>query len=281
MAKNEKWPRIRVDSIEDEAWNLLHESIVYYCNPVVTIAANDWSSTSILNCDHMWEKTMDCPSPGQGLMPTSFKALFYLVLLCACEMQAPEDGSANLIQALTNRMVALSFHIREYYWIDIRNSMKFMVTSQRNIHMMQLISLTSTLIKSLHGGWNGCLIKEAILSKTFNQLMWISDYFLLEASGLLAHCHAKGSKWDTSLLCARRSSGKRPYIECVLLDESPLKIGLSSSTLWLEMVCEVYGGRVDLAKVYHKAIIAFVRKHFKGSSAIVSMKLCNDFMSLE
>ncbi|GMH30996.1 hypothetical protein Nepgr_032839 [Nepenthes gracilis] len=41
VAKNEKWPRIKADSIEDEAWNLLHESIVYYWNPVGTIAAND------------------------------------------------------------------------------------------------------------------------------------------------------------------------------------------------------------------------------------------------
>ncbi|GMG98467.1 hypothetical protein Nepgr_000307 [Nepenthes gracilis] len=259
VAKNEKLSRIRADSIEDEAWNLLHESIVYYCgNPVGTIAANDWSSTSILNYDQVfirdfipsglafllrgeydivrnfilhtlqlqsWEKTMDCHSPGQGLMPASFKvrtvpldgddsateeildpdfgeaaigrvapvdsglwwiillraygkcsgdlsvqervdvqtgikmilklcladgfdmfptllvtdgscmidrrmgihghpleiqALFYSALLCAREMLAPEDGSAELIQALNNRMVALSFHIREYYWIDMK-----------------------------------------------------------------------------------------------------------------------------------------------------------------
>ncbi|KAF2292651.1 hypothetical protein GH714_026349 [Hevea brasiliensis] len=126
-----------------------------------------------------WEKTMDCHSPGQGLMPASFKvryssfrcsgeidvqtgikmilrlcladgfdmfptllvtdgscmidrrmgihghpleiqALFYSALLCAGEMLAPEDGSADLIRALNNRLVALSFHIREYYWIDLR-----------------------------------------------------------------------------------------------------------------------------------------------------------------
>ncbi|GMH19758.1 hypothetical protein Nepgr_021599 [Nepenthes gracilis] len=120
VTKNEKWPRIRADSIEDETWNLLHESIMYYCNLLEQLLANDWSSTSILNGDQRWEKTMDCPSPGQGLMPTSFKALFYSALLCASEMLAPEDGSADLIQALTNRMGALLFHIREYYWIDMK-----------------------------------------------------------------------------------------------------------------------------------------------------------------
>ncbi|GMH18642.1 hypothetical protein Nepgr_020483 [Nepenthes gracilis] len=67
MAKEEKLPKIRVDSIEDEVWNLLHESLVYYCgNPVGTIAINDQSSISILNYDWNWEKTMDCHNPGQG-----------------------------------------------------------------------------------------------------------------------------------------------------------------------------------------------------------------------
>ncbi|KAF7811552.1 neutral/alkaline invertase 3, chloroplastic-like [Senna tora] len=47
-------------------------------------------------------------------------ALFYSALLCAREMLAPEDGSADLIRALNNRLVALSFHIREYYWIDMK-----------------------------------------------------------------------------------------------------------------------------------------------------------------
>lgn len=245
--------------IEEEAWSLLCESLVYYCgNPVGTIAANDPLDSSVLNYDQVfirdfipsgiafllkgehdivknfilhtlqlqsWEKTMDCHSPGQGLMPASFKvrtipldgddstteevldpdfgecaigrvapvdsglwwiillraygkcsgdislqervdvqtgikmilklcladgfdmfptllvtdgscmidrrmgihghpleiqALFYSALLCAREMLAPEDGSRDLIQALNNRLIALSFHIRTYYWIDMK-----------------------------------------------------------------------------------------------------------------------------------------------------------------
>ncbi|XP_044462060.1 neutral/alkaline invertase 3, chloroplastic-like [Mangifera indica] len=248
-----------VDPIEDEAWDLLRDSMVYYCgSPIGTIAANDPTSSNVLNYDQVfirdfipsgiafllkgeydivrnfilhtlqlqsWEKTMDCHSPGQGLMPASFKvrtvpldgddsateevldpdfgeaaigrvapvdsglwwiillraygkcsgdlsvqeridvqtgikmilrlcladgfdmfptllvtdgscmidrrlgihghpleiqALFYSALLCAREMLAPEDGSADLIRALNNRLVALSFHIREYYWVDMR-----------------------------------------------------------------------------------------------------------------------------------------------------------------
>ncbi|XP_057534134.1 neutral/alkaline invertase 3, chloroplastic-like [Amaranthus tricolor] len=258
-AKSEKALRIKADSIEDEAWELLNELIVYYCaNPIGTIAANDPTSASILNYDQVfirdfipsaiafllkgeydivrnfilhtlqlqsWEKTMDCHSPGQGLMPASFKvrtipldgddsatedvldpdfgeaaigrvapvdsglwwiillraygkcsgdlsvqervdvqtgmkmilklcladgfdmfptllvtdgscmidrrmgihghpleiqALFYSALLCAREMVTPEDGSTDLIRALNSRLLALSFHIREYYWIEMK-----------------------------------------------------------------------------------------------------------------------------------------------------------------
>ncbi|KAJ4978976.1 hypothetical protein NE237_009756 [Protea cynaroides] len=251
--------KVHVNSMEDEAWNLLRESIVYYCNsPVGTIAALDPSDSNVLNYDQVfirdfissgiafllkgeydivrnfilhtlqlqsWEKTMDCHSPGQGLMPASFKvrtvplegddsatedildpdfgeaaigrvapvdsglwwiillraygkcsgdltlqervdvqtgikmilklcladgfdmfptllvtdgscmidrrmgihghpletqAVFYSALLCAREMLAQEDGSADLVRAMNNRLVALSFHIREYYWVDMR-----------------------------------------------------------------------------------------------------------------------------------------------------------------
>ncbi|CAL2239877.1 unnamed protein product [Prunus armeniaca] len=251
--------KISVDSLEDEAWDLLRESMVYYCgSPVGTIAAKDPTSSNVLNYDQVfirdfipsgiafllkgeydivrnfilhtlqlqsWEKTMDCHSPGQGLMPASFKvrtvpldgdesateevldpdfgeaaigrvapvdsglwwiillraygkcsgdlsvqervdvqtgikmilrlcladgfdmfptllvtdgscmidrrmgihghpleiqSLFYSALLCAREMLAPEDGSVDLIRALNNRLVALSFHIREYYWVDLK-----------------------------------------------------------------------------------------------------------------------------------------------------------------
>lgn len=35
-------------------------------------------------------------------------------------MLAREDSSADLLRAINNRLVALSFHIREYYWTDLR-----------------------------------------------------------------------------------------------------------------------------------------------------------------
>lgn len=46
------------------------------------------------------------------------------------------------------------------------------------------------------------------------------------------------------------------------------------------MLCEDYGGRVDLAKAYYKALTSSVKNHFKGNGVIASMEHCNDFMFL-
>ncbi|PPD70689.1 hypothetical protein GOBAR_DD32434 [Gossypium barbadense] len=48
----------------------------------------------------------------------------------------------------------------------------------------------------------------------------------------------------------------------------------------LEMLCENYGGRVDLAKAYYRALTDSIRKHFNGNGVIASMEHCNDFMFL-
>ncbi|XP_073060315.1 galactinol--sucrose galactosyltransferase-like [Primulina eburnea] len=46
----------------------------------------------------------------------------------------------------------------------------------------------------------------------------------------------------------------------------------------LEMLCEDYGGRVELAKAYYGALSSSIRNHFKGNGVIASMEHCNDFM---
>nr|CAB3446752.1 unnamed protein product [Digitaria exilis] len=95
--------RRKTSSVDDEAWELLQESMVYYCgSPVGTIAANDPNDSDPMNYDQVFIRdfipsgiafllkgeyeivrnfilhtlqlqTMDCHSPGQGLMPASFK----------------------------------------------------------------------------------------------------------------------------------------------------------------------------------------------------------------
>ncbi|KAJ4955878.1 hypothetical protein NE237_012661 [Protea cynaroides] len=52
--------------------------------------------------------------------PLEIQALFYSALRCSREMLTISDGSKNLVRAINNRLSALSFHIREYYWVDMK-----------------------------------------------------------------------------------------------------------------------------------------------------------------
>ncbi|KAJ6799736.1 neutral/alkaline invertase 1, mitochondrial-like [Iris pallida] len=52
--------------------------------------------------------------------PLEIQALFYSALRCAREMITINDVSKNLVSAINNRLSALSFHIREYYWVDMK-----------------------------------------------------------------------------------------------------------------------------------------------------------------
>lgn len=48
----------------------------------------------------------------------------------------------------------------------------------------------------------------------------------------------------------------------------------------LEMLSEEFGGRIELAKAYYKALTASINKHLQGNGVIASMEHCNDFMYL-
>ena len=52
--------------------------------------------------------------------PLEIQALFYSALRAAREMVVITDKTNNLIGEINNRLSALSFHIREYYWLDMR-----------------------------------------------------------------------------------------------------------------------------------------------------------------
>ena len=48
------------------------------------------------------------------------QSLFYSALRSAREILIPEDGVTDLLRAVNARLSALSYHIREHYWIDMR-----------------------------------------------------------------------------------------------------------------------------------------------------------------
>jgi hypothetical protein len=55
VSSNGNAQSVGTKSIEDEAWDLLRQSVVFYCgSPIGTIAANDPNSTSVLNYDQVF-----------------------------------------------------------------------------------------------------------------------------------------------------------------------------------------------------------------------------------
>ncbi|KAG4111657.1 hypothetical protein ERO13_D13G116100v2 [Gossypium hirsutum] len=54
--------------------------------------------------------------------PLEIQALTYAALRCSREMLTVIGCSKNLMTAINNRLSALSFHIREYYWVDLRKT---------------------------------------------------------------------------------------------------------------------------------------------------------------
>ncbi|XP_010551013.1 PREDICTED: probable alkaline/neutral invertase A, chloroplastic [Tarenaya hassleriana] len=121
----------RSETKEEEAWRLLKEAVVTYCDcPVGTVAAKDPSDATPLNYDQVfirdfvpsalafllkgepeivrnfllhtlqlqsWEKTVDCYSPGQGLMPASFKVRSVLLENDKCEEVLDPDFGESAI----------------------------------------------------------------------------------------------------------------------------------------------------------------------------------------
>ncbi|KAI3523827.1 hypothetical protein L1887_02261 [Cichorium endivia] len=52
--------------------------------------------------------------------PLEIQALFYSALRCSREMVKVNESTQSLVAAINNRLSALSFHIREYYWVDMK-----------------------------------------------------------------------------------------------------------------------------------------------------------------
>ncbi|KAL3505594.1 hypothetical protein ACH5RR_030976 [Cinchona calisaya] len=52
--------------------------------------------------------------------PLEIQSLFYSALRCSREMLTVNDSTKKLVAAINNRLSALSFHIREYYWVDMQ-----------------------------------------------------------------------------------------------------------------------------------------------------------------
>ncbi|KAI3936430.1 hypothetical protein MKX01_014399 [Papaver californicum] len=103
--------------------------------------------------------------------PLEIQALFYSALRSSREMLTVDDGSKNLVRAVNNRLSALSFHIREYYWVDMKKINGYTATRLKNTLQTPSTSSTYILTKSQVGWLIGSLIEVVIL---VSLLIWIS-----------------------------------------------------------------------------------------------------------
>ncbi|EFJ13528.1 hypothetical protein SELMODRAFT_111393 [Selaginella moellendorffii] len=53
--------------------------------------------------------------------PIEIQSLFFMALRCAKTLLKPELGGKEFIERIEKRLVALSYHIRTYFWLDFQN----------------------------------------------------------------------------------------------------------------------------------------------------------------
>ncbi|CAM6106657.1 unnamed protein product [Calypogeia fissa] len=50
--------------------------------------------------------------------PIEIQSLFFMALRCARTMLKPENGGKEFLERIDKRLLALSYHMREYFWLD-------------------------------------------------------------------------------------------------------------------------------------------------------------------
>lgn len=52
--------------------------------------------------------------------PIEIQALFFMALRCACFLLKQDDVGKEFVERITDRLHALSFHMRSYFWLDLK-----------------------------------------------------------------------------------------------------------------------------------------------------------------
>ncbi|KAK9946936.1 hypothetical protein M0R45_012375 [Rubus argutus] len=52
--------------------------------------------------------------------PIEIQALFFMALRCACLLLKQDDVGKEFVERITDRLHALSFHMRSYFWLDLK-----------------------------------------------------------------------------------------------------------------------------------------------------------------
>ncbi|XP_039058099.1 probable alkaline/neutral invertase F isoform X1 [Hibiscus syriacus] len=98
--------------------------------------------------------------------PIEIQALFYFALRCSRQMLKPERDGKELIKRIDKRITALSYHIRNYYWLDF--------TQLNNIYRYKTEEYSHTAVNKFN------VIPESIPD-------WVFDFMPLRGGYLIGN----------------------------------------------------------------------------------------------
>ncbi|XP_075510763.1 putative alkaline/neutral invertase F [Primulina tabacum] len=96
--------------------------------------------------------------------PIEIQALFFFALRCARQMLKPEHDGKELIERIDKRITALSYHIRNYYWLDF--------TQLNNIYRYKTEEYSHTAVNKFN------VIPESIPDWVFEFMPLRGGYFI-------------------------------------------------------------------------------------------------------
>ncbi|KAF5753459.1 putative beta-fructofuranosidase [Helianthus annuus] len=96
--------------------------------------------------------------------PIEIQALFFFALRCAQQMLKEDTDSSKLIERIERRITALSYHIRNYYWLDF--------TQLNNIYRYKTEEYSHTAVNKFN------VIPESIPDWVFDFMPLRGGYFI-------------------------------------------------------------------------------------------------------
>ena len=96
--------------------------------------------------------------------PIEIQALFFMALRCARILLKPEGGGKEFIERIDKRMHALSYHMRNYFWLDFQQL--------NNIYRYKTEEYSHTAVNKFN------VIPDSITDWVFDFMPMTGGYFI-------------------------------------------------------------------------------------------------------
>lgn len=124
--------------------------------------------------------------------PIEIQALFFFALRCAKQMLKPERGGKELMERIDKRITALSFHIKNYYWLDF--------TQLNNIYRYKTEEYSHTAVNKFN------VIPESIPD-------WVFEFMPLRGGYLIGNVSPARTERDVIKLMVDAVENIKPICE--------------------------------------------------------------------